>query len=148
MPLWIPVLELDALEKNITESRRGGAILYERGMVNTGIPSKQCTDGHHSFAELYEHRYLLWVAYCQLMAQTQGARVWRSKLHADNTMYPDSFVLGLFRVKGEQVTYHLPLRYWDLCDFAAILDKAPEWDGHTPKDILLRLVLQIKGRNE
>ena len=142
------MLELDKLEKNIAETRKLGSIAYKDGMVDTGVPSKRCSDGHHTFAELYEHRYILWIAYCQLMVQTQGVRVWRSKLHADGTMYPDSFVLGMFKVKGEQITYHLRGALWSLCDFAETLDHAPEYDGHTPLEGLTRIYNQIKGRSQ
>jgi len=82
------------------------------------------------------------------MVQTQGVRVWRSKLHADGTMYPDSFVLGMFKVKGEQITYHLRGALWSLCDFAETLDHAPEYDGHTPLEGLTRIYNQIKGRSQ
>lgn len=47
--------------------------------------------------------------------------------------------MGINKDKGEQITYHLPIKYWEECSFAPILEKAPEWDGHTPADVLNRL---------
>lgn len=97
------------------------------------------SDGHHTFAELYEHRYWLWIKYCELFDVSGDERVWRSKLHSDGTMFDDSFIMGIGRELGEQVTYHLPLRLWDETDFAETLDRAPEYDGHTSADALERL---------
>ena len=48
--------------------------------------------------------------------------------------------MGIGKEKGKQITYHLPARYWhEVCEFAEILEKAPEWDGHTSDDVLKRL---------
>lgn len=86
------------------------------------------SDGQHTFDELYEHRIVLYITMLRCMS---GARqlAWRSKLHSDGTGY----------AAGEQITYHIPLEYWDETDFAETLDKAPEWDGHTSADVLERL---------
>ena len=48
--------------------------------------------------------------------------------------------MGIFKEKGKQITYHLPEKYWEeVSDFASVLEKAPEFDGHTPEDVLERL---------
>lgn len=49
------------------------------------------------------------------------------------------FVLGIGKEKGEQITYHLPLSRWEETNFAETLDRAPEFDGHTPADVLERI---------
>ena len=36
----------------------------------------------------------------------------------------------------KQITYHLPLSKWEETGFAETLEKAPEFDGHTPDDVL------------
>ena len=40
---------------------------------------------------------------------------------------------------GSQMTYHIPESRWEETDFAATLDRAHEFDGHTPADVLERL---------
>jgi hypothetical protein len=91
-------------------------------------------DGHHTFEELYEHRFWLWIRLCDSYGNS-----WKSKRHSDGSMFNGMFILGLEKEKGKQLTYHLPLEYWDECDFAETLDFAYEWDEHTPKDVLERL---------
>jgi hypothetical protein len=103
----------------------------------------QVSDGYHTFGELYEHRIALWIALCRVHSSEfetpQKQLVWRSKLHSDGSSYDGWFLLGMNRKPGEQITYHLPMAYWDRCSFAATLDRAPEFDGHTPQDVLERL---------
>jgi hypothetical protein len=35
---------------------------------------------------------------------------------------------------GVQITYHLPEYKWTQTEFAETLERAPEWDCHTPAD--------------
>jgi hypothetical protein len=97
------------------------------------------SDGHHTFGELYEHRFALFLALCRTIAKAHPDRVWRAKRHFDGSSYPGWFIMGIHRHVGEQITYHLPLRLWDDAEFAFELDPAPPWDGHTPDDVLARL---------
>lgn len=109
----------------------------------------ECTcDGYHTFDELYEHRYVLWIALAKVLAETDfsewGSRcpnVWRSKFHSDGKPAFDGkwFLLGIEKEKGTQITYHLPIERWDECEFAETLEKAPEFDGHTSDDVLERI---------
>lgn len=108
------------------------------------------SDGYHTFNELYRHRYVLFVgmarAYYVALRDQVGATpeqlketVWCSKLHADGTMFEDSFIVGMTLNVG-QVSYHLPMREWDrVSKILPVISRAPEWDGHTPADVLDRL---------
>lgn len=89
------------------------------------------SDGYHTFDELYDHRHLLFLC---LLSQIGG---WKSKFHSDGTMFDDFFIAGT-ELKGKIITYHIPIKYWNLCQ-AKELDNAPEWDGHTSNDVLDRL---------
>lgn len=62
-------------------------------------------------------------------------RPWKSKLHADGTMWDGWFIAGIGYEKGETLTYHLPMSEWDRLN-SDILENAPEWDGHTSDDVL------------
>lgn len=111
------------------------------------------SDGYHTFDELYDHRITLYIALCKsLLADSENrydneqpgtvyrnGGVWRSKLHKDGTMFEGQFILGIRTDPGHQITYHLPLSRWDETDFAYNLQTAPEWDGHTPEDVLERI---------
>ncbi len=94
-------------------------------------------DGYHTLNELYEHRHALFIALCRHLS----AWGWRSRLHADGSMFDGWFVMGLCVNAGDQISYHLPLRLWDMTNFVRTLDRAPEWDGHTPTDVIRRLAL-------
>lgn len=92
------------------------------------------SDGYHTFDELYEHRFLLYLAFlrvCPFFA-------WKSRQHADGTMYDGWFIVGVDLPAGP-ITYHLPERLWDLTSFLDEVPQAPAWDGHTPDDVLTRL---------
>lgn len=102
---------------------------------------KKISDKWHTFEELYEHRYRLFIALCGVIGSRTpgGPLVWRSKLHSDGTMQDGNFIMGIFSAIGRQITYHLPLRLWADTDFCVTLEMAPIYDGHTSKDVLNRL---------
>ena len=104
------------------------------------------SDGYHTIKELYEHRIELWITFCRMNLET----CWRTFVHSDGSKYDGWFLLGMTLPDGNQLTYHLPESYWHKCDFAKALDKAPEYDGHTPSDVLerLRFMRRISDRNE
>lgn len=95
------------------------------------------SDGYHTFDELYDHRIALFIALCRSM--NSDSEVWRSKLHADGSGYENWFIMGIGKEKGRQISYHLPMIEWGATTFAETLDRAPEWDGHTPNDVINRL---------
>jgi hypothetical protein len=102
------------------------------------------SDGYHTFDELYEHRFVLFIALCKALidvdpdlTDNEHHEIWRSRLHSDGSSYDGWFILGIG--KETQITYHLPLSKWDETDFAETLEKAPEFDGHTSQDVIERL---------
>ncbi len=107
------------------------------------------SDGYHTIPELYDHRIALYIALCKAKQDfcchgdprnnCSDKIVWRSKLHSDSSSYEGWFILGIHRIKGKQITYHIPLSYWDETEFAETLKKAPKWDGHTSADVITRI---------
>ena len=89
----------------------------------------KCSDGSHTFDELYYHRMVLF----SMVSNLNKDKSWKSKLHSDGTMFDDYFIVGINTPEGNY-TYHYPLEYWDRFDCQE-LDLAPEWDGHKPEDI-------------
>ena len=89
----------------------------------------QISDGSHTFDELYYHRMVLFSIICNQNKEL----AWKSKLHHDGTMYDNYFIVGITTPEGDY-TYHYDLEYWDMFNVKE-LEKAPEWDGHKPKDI-------------
>lgn len=99
------------------------------------------SDGYHAFDELYDHRVALFIALCRNMFEHLGGNIWRSKLHSDGTMFDGWFVMGIYSGPGKQITYHLPIERWGETEFCRFTtrERAPEWDGHLPKDVLERV---------
>jgi hypothetical protein len=85
------------------------------------------SDGYHTFDELYEHRCLLFINLC--LAHVDDA-YWRPH-------YEGWPLIGLLTKEG-QVTYHVPEKYLPLFK-DKIGTVGPEWDGHTPQDVVKRL---------
>lgn len=102
----------------------------------SGINTNLISDGYHTFGELYDHRFELYIALCK---QLSGHYIWRSQVHSDGTSYDGWFMLGIGSTPGSQVSYHLPLSRWSETDFAITLVEAPEFDEHTSFDVLRRL---------
>jgi len=99
------------------------------------------SDGYHTFDELYECRHVLWVKLCEL-AEAMGAngvKVIRARKHSDGSGYEGWFLLMMVYPDGRQLSFHLPYKYWDKCNFATTLGRAPEFDGHTTADVIERL---------
>ena len=106
------------------------------------------SDEYHSMSELYEHRLALTVALFRIYdgyVTPLASRVqcWKSKKHSDGTMFEGYFVVGMsireFDGKDYQISYHYKLEHWS--KFKLIeYDEAPEYDGHTSKDVIERLL--------
>jgi len=99
------------------------------------------SDGYHTFDELYDHRCHLFIA----LMRSNSKISWRAKKHPDGTMFPSWFIAGMNLPTGT-ITYHLPLWMWDMLDGCNIetMDCSPEWDGHTPADVVNRLAEWFK----
>lgn len=94
----------------------------------------ETSDGYHTFNELYHHRAVLF----SVIVATFGERAWKSKLHADGAMYEGMFIVGIETPDG-QATYHYDVEpYWDMFRCKEV-DRAPEWDGHTPEQAIERI---------
>lgn len=92
------------------------------------------SDGYHTFNELYHHRAVLF----SVIVGNFATRAWKSKLHADGTMYEGMFIVGIETPDG-QATYHYDVEpYWHLFRCKEV-ERAPEWDGHTPDQAIERI---------
>lgn len=65
-------------------------------------------------------------------------KAWKAKAHSDGTMYGGMFIVGIDTPDG-QATYHYDIDpYWGMFRCKE-LDRAPEWDGHTPEQAIERI---------
>lgn len=104
------------------------------------IDTDKISDGYHTFGELYEHRFNLWIALCDKVEDNWNqTRVWKTIRNNDGIIIDDWFILGMDRLEGSQKTYHLPMKYWDRCSRFKTIYKPDWYDGHTSQDVIERL---------
>lgn len=106
--------------------------------------SNLISDGYHTFKELYDHRNLLFVVLSKMIKFDNAHHVWRSIKESNGNMQKGWFIMGINKDPGNQITYHLPIDFWDLTGYAETLDKAPDFDGHSSGDVLERLKQLLK----
>lgn len=106
--------------------------------ANTVSEIGEVSDGYHTFNSLYNQRLCLWAA----LVKAYKDKAWKSRLHHDGEPCFGGgwFIVGITTPAGDY-TYHYELKDWNLFD-CKVLDKAPEWDGHTDKDVSRVLMLQ------
>ena len=82
------------------------------------------SDGYHTFKELYEHRFELWITVCRQVQSDprhQYREAWRTRVHSDGSVMDGWFVLGISEFDPQtckqitQMTYHLPDERWHDC---------------------------------
>lgn len=104
-------------------------------------------DGYHSMAELYEYR-MLYNAHAAQGWLAAGIPVVKSWRHHDGA---ECFGGGWFIVVAQlptgQVSNHYPAKDWNLFKVPSV-ERAPEWDGHTPADVLDRMRAALGGDQE
>ena len=99
------------------------------------------SDGYHTFNELYDHRAALTAA---LFKSLPSDTVYKSKKHHDGTMYDGMFIVGTNLPGIGAISYHYDLDpWWDIFNIREV-ENAPEWDGHTPNDVIERLKAYAK----
>jgi hypothetical protein len=103
------------------------------------LDTNKISDGYHTYEELYDHRIVNYIALCRFVDRYSGEIVWRSKVHSDGSVWNGWFLLGIGKEHGSQITYHLPISEWSNTEFATEYDEAPDFDGHTPDDVLERI---------
>lgn len=104
----------------------------------------EVSDGYHTFNELYEYRKVYNAAFFNELAKQGKGHVVKSKRHHDGK---ECFDGGWFIVMAElptgQISNHYELKDWDLFQCQEV-ETAPEWDGHTPQDVVKRITEYLK----
>lgn len=106
--------------------------------ANTVSEIGEVSDGYHTFNSLYNQRLYLFAA----LVNAYKDKAWKTKKHNDGEPCFGGgwFLVGITTPAGDY-TYHYELKDWNLFD-CKVLDKAPEFDGHTDKDVTRVLTLQ------
>ncbi len=107
------------------------------------ISSKDISDGHHTFRELYKQRMTMFCTLCNCFPDLS----WKSRKHFDeenDPMFNGCFIAGINTPEGI-ASYHIKLEYWDLFEIPEI-DRAPKYDNYTPEDVMGRIFSLSKNR--
>ena len=104
------------------------------GTITTPGETSEVSDGYHTFGELYEHRCTLFVA----LMKTNPEISWRAENNDDGSNFEGWFVAGMHLPTGD-ISYHIPMKMWDLLDNIKTTINAPKFDGHTSNDVVDRL---------
>lgn len=89
-------------------------------------------DWYHTFNQLYEHRVLLFLAWCKNIDHLEN-NVRYSSTNSDWSKRPWWFVAGI----GDEVSYHIPIKYRELA-WRIIRNKLDKWlrDWHNSQDVV------------
>lgn len=115
------------------EERQAMEAAVKRNNLNKSLADN--TDGYHSFNQLYHHRAALFAFIVNVLPRYS----WKSKAHSDGTMFDGMFIVGIDIPQIGQVSYHFDLPYYDLFRCKE-LQRGLQWDGHTPEDVITRLL--------
>lgn len=96
------------------------------------------SDGYHTFNQLYDYRMIYNAMAINALKNTYLC--YKSHKHSDGKLcFGGGWFIVTIELPTGQVSNHYPNKYWDLFD-CNVLDKAKEWDGHTPDDAFDRMV--------
>lgn len=97
----------------------------------------ETSDGYHTFRDLYDHR----MALTKALMESNTAISWKSKNHHPDgdPMFDGFFIVGMDLPAG-QISYHYKLEHWDVFKYINEWHHAPLWDGHSPEDVVKRLL--------
>lgn len=111
-----------------------------------GVAAGDVSDGYHSFNELYEYRKVYNAALFNEWARSGKFHVQKSLKHSDGEL---CFGGGWFIVVAEtnhgQISNHYEVKDWDLFGCVSAVDIPMEYDGHSPKEALDRLIKVCEG---
>lgn len=151
-------LFFDEVNRNIPEVIHlwglGGPKIYadryidDKACIENSLPFitdiGEVSDGHHTFNDLYTQRLVL----TSVLFNQNKLISWKSKKHSDGELCFGGgwFIVGIDTPEGPY-SYHYKKEYWSMFDCKE-LDFAPEWDGHTDKDVDRLLSLYSKNKTQ
>lgn len=128
-----------------TDSLRAWADIVEETPKNVKV-DEDTSDGYHTFGELYRYRMLYNAAFFNMLARHTDIPVVKSHRHGDGELcFGGGWFIVMAQLPTGQVSNHYEDRFWGLFDVPEV-EKAPEWDGHTPNDAADRIEAFLKTR--
>ena len=98
------------------------------------------SDGYHTFKELYEFRAAYNIALFNEWTCVGKYDVHKSWCHSDGQKcFDGGWFIVVATLPCGDISNHYEEAVWD-CFACPARDKAKEWDGHTPQDVIVRLL--------
>lgn len=106
-------------------------------MENVG----EVSDGYHTFNELYEFRKVYNAGLFNEWARQNKMSVHKSKKHFDGEeCFGGGWFIVVANLPAGQISNHYEMKDWDLFQIPEKERALFEFDGHTPKDCIDRLL--------
>lgn len=113
------------------------------------------SDGFHTFNELYEFRKVYNAALFREWVNgtnKESYDVHKSRRHYDGELpFGGEYFIVTAQLPSGQISNHYHIRDWDLFDIPEMECAKYEYDGHTPEDVLFRMVdflINLANKNE
>ncbi len=134
-------------DPNSLEGRVAG--FTEIGLL--GHDSDEVSDGWHTFGELYHYRMLYNAGMVNALVKllpgnARNEPFCKSWRHSDGELCfgKDNYFVVVMQLPTGQVSNHYKGEHWDLFKVPEV-DRAPEYDGHTPQHAAERLEKYLRG---
>ena len=108
--------------------------------LDNNFSTKEISDGHYTFGELYHHRIVMFATICNLFSNIS----WKSRKHYDednNPICEGYFIAGINTFDGVSI-YHVKLEYWDIFNIQEI-DKAPKYNEEYDYDDAIKRIYSL-----
>ena len=112
------------------------------------LANGELSDGYHTFNELYEFRKLYNALLFNEWAKNEEIEVYKSKRHYDNEeCFGGGWFIVVAMLPSGQISNHYELKDWDLFNIPEYEKSKYEFDGHTPKDVRVRMLTFLRNES-
>lgn len=154
LTLWLKLNNGADPEYDKKWDERAG-LIWQRSEILNAKKLSDISDGYHTFSELYRYRMLLqaaWLNALYISVETGWStdqRSWhieKSWRHHDGELCfgKDNYFIVTAVLPTGQISNHYKGEYWDLFKIKEV-ERAIEWDGHTPAEAADRIEKYLKG---
>lgn len=119
-------------------------VLGKEIQLPDGVEAGEVSDGYHTFNELYDYRKAYNAALFNEWARNGTYDVQRSIKHSDGELcFGGGWFIVVAQTPFGQISNHYELKDWDLFSDVPAVDLPVEYDGHTARQALDRLIETI-----
>lgn len=126
-------------DKLIAEQKSALLAWRDQAVAQARRVDENTSDGYHTFRELYDFRRLFNAALFNEWAAQGKYEVHKSFKHHDGELaFGGGWFVVMATLPTGQISNHYEANAWSQFHIE-VRERADEWDGHTPQDVLQRL---------